>query len=319
MKHQIDLEVSEKVSFALCTLCLSFMNPQAFHAADEAMRANLPGLIQAIYALAPRLVHALCMVQNTLLGHYYTALHDFCQQYGYLIPTPEWRQVQAEFDDVFGTAKRDTESISTLQRGKAVNQAFYSRSDSQQTRTVSHRNGLTPVRSNGRLPPPVPTQGMSVTPPPLDLSTRPARTVSNTSYGRPSPPPSTASFHTAATDYFVPPGSAGATTRRTSSQPASPYLGSGGSVASAAVSAAASIASKKKPPPPPPPKRKTSAQQQDYVIAQYDFAGEGVGDLSFREGDKILVVQRTVSQNDWWEGECRGMRGSFPANYCKAA
>jgi hypothetical protein len=295
-------------------------------------------------------MHALCMVQNTLLGHYYTALHDFCQQHGYLIPTPEWAQVQAEFDDGFGPAKRDTERLSTLQRGKAVKQEFYSRPDSLQTRTISHRTNsagssgmLAPSRTNGRLPPPVPAPGAGgATPPPIDLSTRPGgssrapSTAAGSTYGRPSPPMSTASFHTAATgrsDFYLtqPPTSAGASaaaSRRSASQPTSPYpasvssFGGGGGLANSTASlssSAAAIAGKKKPPPPPPPKRRPEPKaQQDWVVAQYDFAGEGEGDLSFREGDRILVVVRTGSTNDWWEGECRGARGSFPANYCKA-
>lgn len=323
------------------------LTTQSYNAADEVLKANLPGLIQAIFALIPRLVHALCMVQNTLLGHYYTALHDFCQQHGYLIPTPEWAQVQAEFDDGFAPAKRDAERLSTLQRGKAVKAEFYSRTDNLQTRTVNHRTNsagsagmLGPSRSNGRLPPPVPASsfggggggGGGATPPAIDLSTRPGgsssrapSTAAGSTYGRPSPPMSTASFHTAGgrSDFFAAPTSAGAlspSARRSASQPTSPYIGSAGaSVSSLGGSTAAlSLAGKKKPPPPPPKKRRPEPSQQDWVVAQYDFAGEGDGDLSFREGDRIRVVVRTGSTNDWWEGECGGARGSFPANYCKA-
>jgi hypothetical protein len=49
----------------------------------------------------------------------------------------------------------------------------------------------------------------------------------------------------------------------------------------------------------------------------YDFEGQGEGDLSFREGERIRVTKKTSSSHDWWEGELRGMTGSFPANYCK--
>ena len=67
----------------------------------------------------------------------------------------------------------------------------------------------------------------------------------------------------------------------------------------------------KKKPPPPPPKKKLG----EYVTALYDFEGEAADELSFREGDKIRVVEKTESVEDWWLGELRGMRGSFPANY----
>jgi amphiphysin len=205
-----------------------------------------------------------------------------------------------------------------IQKGKAIREPFYSRPDSLQTKTVSHRtpSGLT---RNGALPPPVP--GGSSTPPSLEYGLKPTRTTSNTSYSRPSPPASTTSFHTAsASDYFAP-TSGGAS--RPPSQPPTPYLGvskrqSSASLASTAASTAASIASKKKPPP-PPPKRKPSTQNDMYVVAAYDFAGGEAGDLPFREGDRIKVVKRTESENDWWEGELRGKRGSFPANYCRPA
>jgi hypothetical protein len=78
------------------------------------------------------------------------------------------------------------------------------------------------------------------------------------------------------------------------------------------LSNVAAVAAKKKPPPPPPPK-KIGAM---FVTAMYSFQGQSAGDLSFREGDKIKVLKKTASTDDWWEGELRGVKGSFPANYC---
>lgn len=77
-------------------------------------------------------------------------------------------------------------------------------------------------------------------------------------------------------------------------------------------SMASSIAGKKKPPPPPPKK-----MPSQYVTALYDFAGQGEGDLSFREGEQIRVVKKTESTDDWWQGELHGTQGSFPANYVR--
>ena len=74
---------------------------------------------------------------------------------------------------------------------------------------------------------------------------------------------------------------------------------------------------KKKGPPPPPPKR-IQSQQGLWVTALYDFVGQGQGDLTIREGDRIRVLRKTESTNDWWEGELNGVAGSFPANYCQA-
>lgn len=78
----------------------------------------------------------------------------------------------------------------------------------------------------------------------------------------------------------------------------------------------AAAAAKKKPPPPPPPK-KIGSFHGEYVTAMYDFDAHSAGDLSFREGDRIRVVKKTNSSQDWWEGELRGQKGSFPANYVR--
>ena len=77
---------------------------------------------------------------------------------------------------------------------------------------------------------------------------------------------------------------------------------------------------KKRPPPPPPPKRIASAQQPaEYVVALYTFPGQGAGDLAFNEGDRIKIVKKTNTDQDWWVGELNGKKGNFPANYCKKA
>jgi amphiphysin len=85
---------------------------------------------------------------------------------------------------------------------------------------------------------------------------------------------------------------------------------------SASSPSAASIAAKKKKPPPPVPvKRLGSSQQAQFVTALYDFEGQAEGDLAFREGDRIRIVKKTESVDDWWDGEINGVTGCFPANY----
>ncbi|KAG0204960.1 hypothetical protein BGX28_003261 [Mortierella sp. GBA30] len=59
----------------------------------------------------------------------------------------------------------------------------------------------------------------------------------------------------------------------------------------------------------------TIGAKPEIVIAMYDFTGEQSTDLSFRKGDRITVVKKTQSTNDWWTGRCNGQEGSFPANY----
>ena len=55
--------------------------------------------------------------------------------------------------------------------------------------------------------------------------------------------------------------------------------------------------------------------QPQYVTALFDFEGQAEDDLPFREGDRIKVVKKTESTDDWWEGELKGRQGNFPANY----
>ncbi|TIA70618.1 hypothetical protein E3P92_02548 [Wallemia ichthyophaga] len=70
--------------------------------------------------------------------------------------------------------------------------------------------------------------------------------------------------------------------------------GSGFSSAPPAYDASPSSASKRPPPPPPmKPKPKGSI-----VTALYDFEPQAEGDLGFRAGDQIEVIQRTESTND---------------------
>ncbi|EIW65276.1 BAR-domain-containing protein [Trametes versicolor FP-101664 SS1] len=81
-----------------------------------------------------------------------------------------------------------------------------------------------------------------------------------------------------------------------------------------APSAGISLAGKKAPPPPPPLKPKPKPAVQ-YVVALYDFEAQADGDLEFKAGDRIEVVERTDSVEDWWTGRLGGRTGVFPGNY----
>ncbi|KAL5518526.1 HOB1 [Sanghuangporus vaninii] len=73
---------------------------------------------------------------------------------------------------------------------------------------------------------------------------------------------------------------------------------------------------KKAPPPPPPLKPKPRAEPpMQYVVALYDFTAQADGDLEFKTGDRIEVVKRTESTEDWWTGRLNGREGVFPGNY----
>ncbi|XP_023374194.1 SH3 domain-containing YSC84-like protein 1 [Otolemur garnettii] len=51
------------------------------------------------------------------------------------------------------------------------------------------------------------------------------------------------------------------------------------------------------------------------VTALYSFEAQQPGDLNFQAGDRIIVISKTDSHFDWWEGKLRGQTGIFPANY----
>ena len=39
---------------------------------------------------------------------------------------------------------------------------------------------------------------------------------------------------------------------------------------------------------------------------------QAAGDLSFKVGDRIELLQRTESAEDWWTGKINGAKGVFP-------
>jgi hypothetical protein len=49
-------------------------------------------------------------------------------------------------------------------------------------------------------------------------------------------------------------------------------------------------------------------------LAKFSYEPVAKGELGFTVGDVVYVSDRTGT---WWKGECKGARGSFPANYVK--
>ncbi|ORY42977.1 hypothetical protein BCR35DRAFT_311239 [Leucosporidium creatinivorum] len=89
------------------------------------------------------------------------------------------------------------------------------------------------------------------------------------------------------------------------SEPAPPAYSTGG--------ATPALAGKR--PAPPPPRPKVGLPQTQYVTALYDYAATAEGDLSFAAGDRIELVKKTESTEDWWTGRLNGVEGVFPGNY----
>ncbi|THH32623.1 hypothetical protein EUX98_g1582 [Antrodiella citrinella] len=95
--------------------------------------------------------------------------------------------------------------------------------------------------------------------------------------------------------------------------PPPPYSPSANSVTKPNAFGAAGV--KKGPPPPPPLKSKPNVKAAEYVTALYDFEAQAEGDLDFKAGDRIEIVEKSESVEDWWTGRLEGRQGVFPGNY----
>ena len=82
--------------------------------------------------------------------------------------------------------------------------------------------------------------------------------------------------------------------------------------AQGAPSAAAAGPSQQTAPSQPVPQG-TTAATVSRVRALYDFQPSEEGELQFRKGDIIAVIESVYK--DWWKGSLRGRTGIFPLNY----
>lgn len=65
--------------------------------------------------------------------------------------------------------------------------------------------------------------------------------------------------------------------------------------------------------PTPPVSSGTTAATVSRVRALYDFAPSEPGELEFKKGDVIAVLESVYK--DWWRGSLKGKTGIFPLNY----
>jgi signal transducing adaptor molecule len=77
--------------------------------------------------------------------------------------------------------------------------------------------------------------------------------------------------------------------------------------------AAAAPASQIPQQPTPPAVQGTTAATVSRVRALFDFTPSESGELAFRKGDIIAVLESVYK--DWWKGSLRGQTGIFPLNY----
>jgi amphiphysin len=254
-----------------------------------------------------------------MLAQYYTTLHNYCEDTGFPSPAPPVENVIKTWEDDFSTLRLELESdIAIISTGKTVRTPM-KQEDQTRGGTVTRmniRNGIRDRRtSSNKLdhrkaltsPPAVPR----IMAPPMSSSESQSSIPRVPSPSSPaiSSPQTYSGASTPASDYFT----SGAGGSFSPAAPRTDYFARDRIPSSSSLS---SIAMAKKKPPPPPPKKSGLASIQ-YVTALYSFEGQGDGDLVFNEGDKIKVIKKTGNMDDWWEGELRGQRGSFPANYCK--
>ncbi|KAK0371533.1 SH3 domain-containing protein [Colletotrichum limetticola] len=289
---------------------------EEFQVADGHIREALPPIIEAVFTLIPHILASHVTIQNRLLGLYYTVLHNYCEDHDFPSPPPPMESVISTWAASFIPIQKEVEAISCIAHGKNWRQPVRVGDDGQGRKTsTSSRNGL------GRTPSGM-NEGATPTP-------RTMRIPSNNGGSRPSmarepspqPSPQSSSTNVSRSQLGLPTDFTTATSLgQTQGSPnvspsysrtQSEYFGH----QSGLVPGQGSLAGKKKPPPPPPAKRFKAPEE--FVVAQYDFAGSN-GDLSFNEGDMIKIIKKTDTDQDWWVGEIGGVRGSFPANYCKA-
>ncbi|GAW15431.1 hypothetical protein ANO14919_048400 [Xylariales sp. No.14919] len=307
-----------------------------FYAADAHLRDTLPPIVSAAFSIIPLLIDSVVALQNRFLGLYYTTLHTYCEEHGFPSPPPPMEEVVAVWSAGYEPVKREFESIACIATGKAVRQSMKLPDDPSLQDRGQSGSPLTPAllvngprrsssgltSTNGSIASPRPNRIPSMTsissqPSPV-LSPRPSMgnnyVISNLTptdfttasrLGQQSTPALSPNSMRPRSDYFNtrPPSTASTVTSTASIN---------------TTASGSSFGAVKKKPPPPPPKRIASKRLEEFVVAQYAFSGQGAGDLSFREGDRIKIVKKTDTLDDWWVGELGGVEGNFPANYCKS-
>lgn len=279
---------------------------EEFKIADERIKETLPPIINATFAILPHLLAVQIMIQNTLLAQYYTALHNYCEDTGFPSPPPPMNDVISTWERDFKPIQQEAESIDCIRRGKAVHQPMSLGEEGRKGSSITGlnvRNGFAARRASSQN---VSSENVSTRPDARVMRIPSSNSIPSVRHPAPEPTPSPEPESSPAppdySNHLTPVSSYSA---HSPAGPSMDYFQRG------------AIAKKK--PPPPPPKRIGSHNLAVYATALYAFEGQNQGDLSFREGDQIKVIKKTESTDDWWEGELRGKKGSFPANYCKLA
>jgi amphiphysin len=239
--------------------------------------------MDAISAFFAPMLNTMYAVQSDLYQHLYASIYEYATSQGLSNTDNLVEECNSLYEPIRQKAESEIKSLREGKIGRTPVGEF------------SGKPGLLGRKSSSSLPPARPTKPTRPPPPYTPQQEGPSTSLQ--------PPPSSTNIHKP-------------------SPPAGPYLtpnsnqhSYAGSRTSSSSSINSEAAKKKKPPPPPPPKPSISPKPE-FVTAKYDFAGENQGDLAFKTGDRIKIIKKTGSMEDWWEGELSGSRGMFPRNYC---
>lgn len=299
-------------------------------------------MIAATFSILPPVLASLVMIQNRLLGMYYTTLHTYCEDFHFPLPPPGMDNVVEMWTSDHDPIKSQIEALSCVVAGRRARMVS-GQSSSDSTALTTSRRPIAPaytasennmrktsssslISSNKITAPAAPKPNLANKPSfssgmATDFTT--ASRLGEAAAGRGVSPASAANALTpvASRTYSSGGGAVGGDyfgRRSPASQSGTGYNSTATTPMTSSSQASAAAAKKKPPPPPPPSKPKPrAAPPAEYVVALYDFSGQGSGDLSFAEGDRIKIVKKTATDQDWWEGEVGGVAGSFPANYCR--
>ncbi|OQE39996.1 hypothetical protein PENCOP_c006G01110 [Penicillium coprophilum] len=289
---------------------------EAYQAADHDLRQRLPTLIALIFSLTPYILEAQVEIQNRMLAHYYTVLHTYCAEEGFPSPPPAMEQVVQDWELAFHPVQAEIDNFGCLTQGKAMRRAAADHENKKRPSIggrISSRTSSSSLHGSFRRGSQTPGSSSQTPCVPEYPPSPPLSTISHTSNAIPVGNTAGSTALSTGGDYFDPPRPTLLPTPQPTPVPSGVVRSPAGpniDCFQAKVSPMTAAAGKKRPPPPPP-----ASSRPVFVTALYDFDGQGDGDLSFREGDRIRIVRKTQSTDDWWEGELRGQKGPFPANY----
>ncbi|KDQ54941.1 hypothetical protein JAAARDRAFT_38056 [Jaapia argillacea MUCL 33604] len=269
---------------------------------NTALKTDLPRFMVMATQFIDPLFHSFYYMQLNIFYLILEKLNSFAE--GKYDVSVTGAQIAEEYEAKRTDAWQQVEDLNIVKRIVSTSKMV------QQNRSASG-SSLTPGGSLKRSPSSISSNTLSSTsrsvPPP-------SRSPTSAAYKKaPPPPPGAKSF---SKEKASPIGGFGG-----GAAPPPPYSPSGvagGGVGGfhSVVGAAQQAAAKRAPPPPPPLKPKPKAEPPvQYVVALYDFEAQADGDLSFNAGDRIELVERTTSQEDWWTGKINGRKGVFPGNY----